>query len=336
MTGQATPDSTAFISDLFAPEQQQLTVLSYGGGQDSSALLEMYLDDTDGFRAKYAPGDFMVVMADTGDEYPSTVEHVRRTKERCKAAGVEFVHITADMGFHSDSWKNLRHFYRTHGTIGSKAYPKSCSDRLKIQPIYRFLEQWLSDRYGVRCHKKAGLREFAARFGKIRMMIGIAKGEEKRVSNPDNSPHRWYRESIEPVYPLIDLGMDRAACQTLLHAKSMYVAPSNCMACPFLSLEELEYLRRFYPESLQDWVGLEAAKLVKHADKSAVIVTDAEGHPKLAKDGTPKTKNKNYGVFGVTPLPEKIKEAKERFGHWSDERIQDYRYSHGHCVATAY
>lgn len=99
MTGQAIPDSTAFINDLFAPEQQQLTVLSYGGGQDSSALLEMYLDDTDGFRAKYAPGDFLVVMADTGDEYPSTVEHVRRTKERCKAAGVEFVHITANMGF---------------------------------------------------------------------------------------------------------------------------------------------------------------------------------------------------------------------------------------------
>jgi len=114
------------MDDLFAPEGSQLTVLSFGGGQDSSALLEMILDDPD-FRAKYAPNDLLVCMSDTGDEFDATYRHVRDVQARCKAAGVEFVFITSDMGYHSESWQSLRHFYRTKGTIGSKSYPKTCT-----------------------------------------------------------------------------------------------------------------------------------------------------------------------------------------------------------------
>ncbi|WP_342632739.1 phosphoadenosine phosphosulfate reductase family protein [Marinobacter alkaliphilus] len=323
------------MNDLFAPQGNLLTVLSFGAGQDSSALLEMYLDDPK-FRQQYAPNDFVVVMADTGDEFDQTYDHVRDVQRRCKAAGVEFVLISPEMGFHSESWRSLRHFYRSKGTIGSKAFPKTCTDRLKIQPIYRWLEHWLSEKYGVQCNRKAGIREFAARYGRIKMMIGIAKGEETRMADPAKNPNRWYRESIEPVYPLVDMGMDRAACQKLLHAKGLYVIPSNCKACPFLSEPELEYLRRFYPEALADWVELEAAKLKKHADKSAVIVTDKEGNPKRDREGRVKVENRNYGVFGVTPLPAKIRQAKETYESWSDEDIIAYRYSHGHCVSTAY
>lgn len=323
------------INDLFAPEGHRLTVLSFGAGQDSSALLELYLDDPS-FRATYAPNDFVVIMSDTGDEFEATYDHVERTRQRCADAGVEFCFITSDMGYHSESWKSLRHFYREKGAIGSKAYPKTCTDRLKVEPIYRFLEHWLSERYGVCCDRKKGLMEFAARFGKIQMIIGIAAGEEKRISDASSSTKRWYRESIDHVYPLIDLGMDRAACQALLHEKGLRVIPSNCKACPFVSLEELEYLRRFHPVSLTEWVQLEAAKLHKHAAKNSVIVTDKNGEVVVDRHGNPKTANKNYGVFGVTPLPQKITEAKEKFADWSDARIADYRYSHGHCVSTTY
>lgn len=321
--------------DLFANIQPKLTVLSFGAGQDSSVLLEKLIDDKT-FRATYAPNDLLVVMSDTGDEFESTYQHVERMKARCKQAGIEFVFITSDMGYHSDSWKSLRSFYREKGTIGSKAYPKTCTDQLKIQPIYRFLEQWLADRYGVQCNKKKGFREFALLYGKIHMMIGIAKGEEKRISDPNKHKNRWYRESITPIYPLIDLGYDRQACQDYLHSKNLYVIPSNCKACPFLSLEELEYLRRFHPKSLDDWVTLERAKLEKHIDKNQVIVTDKKGKIILGRDGKPKTKNKNYGVFGVTPLPLKIEEAREKFRSWSNDQIQQYRYSHGKCITTAW
>ena len=139
----------------------KLTVLSFGAGQDSSALLEMYLDDKV-FRDRYAPNDFLVLMSDTGDEFDATYKHVRSVQTRCAEAGVEFVFLTSDMGYHSPNWKSLRHFYRTHDAIGSKAYPKTCTDQLKLQPIYRFLEHWVSKRYGVSHGRKRGLREFAA------------------------------------------------------------------------------------------------------------------------------------------------------------------------------
>jgi len=324
------------MDDLFSPQGTTLTVLSFGGGQDSSALLEMYLDNAQ-FRETYAPGDFLVVMSDTGDEFDQTYQHVADVKARCEKAGVEFVFITADMGYHSEGWQSLRHFYRRNQTIGSRCFPKTCTDRLKIQPIYRFLEAWVSEKYGVQCNKKQGIREFAATHGKIRMMIGIAKGEEKRTSDPANHSARWYRDSIEHCYPLIDLGMDRAACQDLLHSKGLRVIPSNCKACPFLSLEELEYLRRFEPDALEDWVALEAAKLQKHESKNRIPVLDDSGNPVMdKKTGQPKVQNKNFGVFGVKPLSEKITEAATKFKAWSDEEIAHYRYSHGHCTATTF
>lgn len=323
-------------NDLFVPTDSQLTVLSFGAGQDSSAMLEMYLGDS-AFRQQYAPKDFLVLMSDTGDEFDPTYEHVAEVQHRCQQLGVEFVLITPDMGYHSESWQSLRHFYRTHGTIGSKAFPKTCTDRLKIQPIYRFLEHWLSQRYGVQCNDKKGLREFAATFGKIQMLLGFAKGEEKRVSQAKaKKRQRWFVESVKPVYPLVEIGMDRKACQNLLHDKGMRVIPSNCKACPFLALEELEYLRRFYPHDLQDWMHLEAAKLEKYKHMEAVIATDKQGNTVLDRKGNPKTENKNYGVFGVKPLPVKIQEAKKKFAHWTDWEISDYRYSHGHCVASTY
>lgn len=313
----------------------QLTVLSYGGGQDSSALLEKYHEDPV-FREKYAPNDFLVVMSDTGDEYDETNAHVKRVQKQCQERGIEFVLITSDMGFHSESWQSLRHFYRTKEAIGSKAYPKTCTDRLKIEPIYRFLERWISEKYGVRCNRKKGLYDFAERYGRINMLIGIAKGEERRASDSTMNPNKWFRTTIQTVYPLLEMGWDRQACQDYLHSKGLRVVPSNCKACPFLSLEELEYLRRFDPTSLEDWVQLELAKLTKYKHKEAVIQTDKQGAALLDRHGTPKVKNQNYGVFGVIPLPQKIEEAKAKFLSWSDERVREYRYSHGHCVSTAY
>lgn len=55
-------------------EKKHLTVLSYGGGQDSTALILKVIHD-ESFRAKYIPGDFIVVMADTGNEHKETIEY---------------------------------------------------------------------------------------------------------------------------------------------------------------------------------------------------------------------------------------------------------------------
>ena len=77
-----------------------LTVLSFGGGQDSTAILLKLIRDP-GFKAKYAPGDFLVVMADTGNEHTATTDHVQYTQELCKVNDMEFVFIALKDGFTS-------------------------------------------------------------------------------------------------------------------------------------------------------------------------------------------------------------------------------------------
>lgn len=193
-----------------------LTVLSYGGGQDSTALLYKYVCDGT-FRNTYAPGRFLVIMADTGDEHAHTYEHVEFTKKFCLENGIEFIFLTSDMGFHTGDWQNLRNFYRLKKAVGSKCFPKICTDRLKLQPIYRFLESWLEREYGYVAGRKAGFKQFAARHGKIKMLIGIAEGEEKRVKGKGKGKNaaKWYKQSIEIHYPLIDTGMEQASMSVL-------------------------------------------------------------------------------------------------------------------------
>lgn len=318
------------MNDLFAPQNDEpkLTVLSMGAGQDSTALLYKYINDPD-FRNKYAPNDFLVVMSDTGNEHSETYEHVRYLQSKCKEHGIEFVFITSDMGYHTGDWKSLQHFYKVKNAIGSKAYPKICSQRLKIDPIYRFLEDYVGKRYGVKTGRKSGLKQFAKESGKIRMIIGIAKNEEKRMTNAEDNKASWYRESVTHSYPLVELGMDRAACQRYIISLNETVPlPSNCVMCPFLSLEELEWIRRNKAEALKEWVALEQAKLNKWSHLDSIEVT--------TKSGKKKTENRNLGVWGKRYLPEMIEVAKEKFADWSDARIHEYRMSHGHCVNTSF
>ena len=98
-------------TDLFEMEKPRLTVLSFGGGQDSTALLELYINDPT-FRERYAPQDFVVVMSDTGDEFPETYSHVAKVRERCANHGIEFHFLTADQGWHRGDWTSLLNFYR--------------------------------------------------------------------------------------------------------------------------------------------------------------------------------------------------------------------------------
>lgn len=291
-----------------------LTVLSFGGGQDSTALLYKYIHDPE-FRALYAPRDFIVVMSNTGDEHPRTYEHVEKIKVLCAERGIEFVLIDPSMGYHYDQWQTLRGFYNKMNCVGSKAFPKSCTDKLKLQPIYKFLERWICDKYDLPHGRKKGFKEFAKRHGKVRMLVGIAAGEEKRKADPATDPLKWRKLSIKVEYPLIVMGMDRQACQDYIAGLGYEVPPpSNCLLCPFMSEIELLWLYRFHPADYHDWVRIEKNKIAANLHKG----------------------EKNLGVWGKKMLPEKLVEAQEKFGHLTDAELEEYKMSHGHCVASKY
>lgn len=292
----------------------ELTVLSHGMGQDSTTLLLKYIHDPE-FRNFYAPRDFLVVFAETGDEHDETYENLIRTSQLCREHDIQFAHITPDMGYHPTSWQSLNHFYDTKKAVGSKAFPKTCTDNLKLVPIYKYLEDYLGDTYQVLTGRKKGFKHFADRYGKIRVLIGIAKGEEKRVADPAKEVKAWKREAVEVVYPLIDIGYGRAECQTYIRSVGEKVPmPSNCKRCPFMSEVELVWMARFLPDDYADWVRQERVKL----------------------DDNLHMGDRNLGVWGKKTLPEVLEGALSKYGHWSDERLMDYKMSHGHCIMSKY
>lgn len=296
--------------------QPELTVLSFGGGQDSTAILHRLVLDLE-FRRRYAPGRLLVVMSDTGDEHPDTVEHVGAMRRMCQNVGIEFEYLTTDRGYHRGCWsEGLARTYERLGAIGSVAYPKTCSANLKVYPIWRFLEEWIAARYGIENRgKKFAVKEFVRRHGKVRVLLGIAAGEEKRCGR-DREP--WAQLCVQKVYPLIDLGWDRAACQRYVASIGQAVPPpSNCLMCPFKSKQEVLWTYRRHPERWEQWVSLEAAKVRKHEALGA-------------------DPRKNYGVKGVRLLPAVLEAAQREFGHLSDEELDAHRMSHGHCNSNAF
>lgn len=291
----------------------KLTVLSYGAGQESTALFLSYIHDKD-FRLHFAPNDFLMVFSDTGDEHDDTYEHVEKTKALCKIHGIEFVHITPDMGYHGKGWHSLREQYNTHCSVGSKAFVKSCSDKLKIKPIYNFLEDYLAKKYNLPSGRKRAHKAFSRIYGKINIIIGIAAGEESRMATSFDED--WKEMALNNVYPLVQMGMDRFACQAVNRTYLDYeVKPSNCRLCPWLSKPELLFLYRFMREDYNDWVRIENNKFIKHADKG----------------------DKNLGVWGKWnkaenrpyTLEDALKDAEKEFGHWTDEDLHRYKMNHG-------
>jgi 3'-phosphoadenosine 5'-phosphosulfate sulfotransferase (PAPS reductase)/FAD synthetase len=294
----------------------RLTVLSYGAGQDSWALLLLLARERQ-MRERFAPRDLVVVFSDTMDEHEETYEHVERTRRFCEAEGIPFVHIKPEMGFHAPSWPGLIEHYERTRTCGSKAFPKTCTDQLKVSPIYRWLEHYLGEKYGVRVGAKQGFYRFARRHGRVRVLIGITSEEAKRRIRPASSQKRWMRETVEVQYPLVELGMDRAACQAAARRLHGFVPPpSNCVRCPFLSEIELVWLHHRHPEKLAEWIRLEAAKVEAWRDRLPP--------------------EKNLGVWGRRLLPEVLAGALAKYRHMSLAELDEHKMSHGHCVRSRY
>lgn len=290
-----------------------LTILSYGAGQDSTAILYRLVYDKD-YYDRFVRGELIVIMADTGNEHPETYEHVGYSTAFCKKHGIPFTFITTEMGYHGNTWPNLTDRYKSNNSIGSKAYPKTCTDNLKLKPIYRFVEQFIGENAGYPIGRKRAIKGYADDHGKIQVIIGIAKGEEGRVAD-DNNTFPWMKRAVKRSYPLIETGFDRVKCQEYIKSVGHPVPlPSNCMMCPFMNEAELLWLYRFYPKEYELWVHLEKNKIQANLHAG----------------------DKNYGVWGRKLLPEVLEIAQQKFGDWDDERLHEYKMSHGHNLMTKY
>ncbi len=310
-------------SRLFSAGRREpgpLSVLSLGAGQESTALALLLLKDPE-FREKWSPGRYLCVMSDTGDEHPETYENVERLRDLYERHGEEFHFLEAGSRWHSDSWPDLLTFYRRGDRIGSKSFPKSCSQQLKIAVIYRFLEEMLANDYGVSLGNKRGFREFMALVGeKITVMIGLSAEEaERRLAKDDKAP-KWMKETVNRVYPLIEMGWTRGDCQDYIRARGFPLPyPSLCRHCPYKTELDILRMSRDDPEGFTEWVDLERNKLDAHSRR----------FPDLPEE-------KNHGVFGANAtLPEVLERAKEKYAHLTDAQLSEARMA-GHGVASRY
>ena len=308
---------------LFLPEmigldyvetEPELTVLFYGIGQDSTAIAYKLVYDA-AFRKRYAPHRLLVIASDTGCEHDFTYAYLEHMKRFFRLHGIEFHFLTPDLGWHSQAWQSLDGQWERNRTVGLKAGVKSCSHQLKVVPAYRFLDAWVARTYDLPFKNKEALKRFAARRGRIRSIIGLAKGEEHRVENPASVKEKWRQVAISTVYPLIEIGYDRRACQEYIRSLGQPVPwPSNCMKCMFTSELELLWLYRRHPLVFADWARQEQAKLAKFAHKG----------------------EKNFTVWGRKTLGEVLSDAQMKYGHWTDAMLDEYKMSHGHCINTRY
>lgn len=307
-----------------------LTFLSFGGGQDSWTILRLMISDPV-FKNKYAPGDLVVVMSDTGDEHSYTLEWVKKAKILCSLHGIDFYHLTNDMGFHRKSWPDLitpqirnegGKFKPTMVQLGTK----SCTEQLKIGPLYKFLDEWINDKYNYNfpvnkkargCGKKA-IKKFGKENGKIKVLIGFAYGEEKRAKNSKEFEQKilkkkgniWEKQIVR-IFPLIDLKMDRAKCQKYLSKFGSVPMPSNCMRCPYMAPEELLWLYINLPEKFEQWVYIEERKLQRFQGIE-----------------------KNHGIMNNKKLlNHRLQIVKEKYAHLDDKELHEflnrYKMSHG-------
>jgi hypothetical protein len=293
-----------------------MTILSNGGGQDTTYLIWRFAIDPD-FRKRHVVEPLLIIGADTGAEHPHTYANVKAMEAFCKDHGMYYVWVTPDLGFHPRSWQSLTGQYKRNNSIGSAAFRQTCTDNLKVKVVDNYVESYLKlilfDENPP--PRKKAYYEYTRRYGqKIRLILGFAAKEESRTRQGNKHDAKWKKDNVERHYPLIIEGIDRQAAIDFNEQHIPWkVWPSNCMICFYSSDQEILWLYRFYPEVFADWVAMEQAKINKYAGKE-----------------------KNFGVYGKITLQQKLEKAQKLYGHMTDEELNEYKFSHGHCIKSSY
>lgn len=314
--------------------KEQLTVLSFGAGQDSSFILYMIISEI-WFRKKYVKGKLIVVFSDTGNEFHYTYDHILYIQDLCKTHDIEF-YFLSNSPYHPSTWKSLEEQYKRNDNIMSLTGLRSCTHNLKITPIYNFLDHYIAQNYYNYTSEKIPkgkhyIKKFANDFGKIRVIIGIAGGEERRIMRASKKQLKamqrkidkpwshpiplWFRTGIEKCYPLVEEGIAR----WYIHDETENMGfklpfPSVCKMCPYITEQEILWLYRFQPWDFYRWEYYEHRKLVKWACKG----------------------DKNHGVKEDLTLRQYLDQAIKKYGHMTDEELTEHKMSHGHCVLSTY
>ncbi|MFE0058737.1 hypothetical protein [Streptomyces sp. NPDC059003] len=231
------PDPPASVPAPAA--RKRPTVLSYGLGADSTAILLKFLADPQAYGLERDLSDLIVVHSVTGDEWKDSLSYVDRLVLPLLAArkvrtvqiarggrrDADGVVILADTRTPSRIWEagpwRLSDELRAAGTVPQMASGRrTCSIRFKGW----CLDAWAAHEFGTAA---------------FRRVIGYHAGERSRAEKDTEIQDRINAEAgrivCEPYYPLIEAdGMDRAAVEAYVYARlGEKIKKSYCAQCPF-------------------------------------------------------------------------------------------------------
>ena len=205
-----------------------LSVVSYGGGVNSTALLIGLLEMGE-------PPD-LILFADTGGEMPHTYEYVEMFSSWCQEnLGLPIVTTKYD-----SRHETLEQECLTNNTLPSLAFGfKGCSVKWKRQPMDKHIRNW------------PPAIEAWSRGSQVSRLIGIDAGESHRGKIPDDKRFR-YR------FPLIEWGWAREECVDAISRHGLkQPLKSACFFCPASKKPEIVALARNYPTLFGRAVAME-------------------------------------------------------------------------------
>lgn len=200
-------------------------MVAFGGGLNSTAMLIIMR------RLCIVPD--LILFADTGGEKPETYLHINRMSVWCVGHGFPAIEVVGLK-------KSLEQDCLNRSALPSIAYRfKSCSQRWKLEPQDKFLNNWEPAKIAW----KNG--------GKVTKYIGFDAGEPHRAKNYEDKKYDFR-------YLLIELERHREDCEEIAASEGFVsVAKSSCFFCPNMRKWEIVSLAKNHPDLFRRAVEME-------------------------------------------------------------------------------
>lgn len=298
------------------------TILSYGMGVESSAILVRWLED---IAVRPCPlDDLIVITAQTGDEYDDTRRDVEsHILPRLRLHRVRFVQLARRGHFEADGITvlsdtrepeqlvirgdyKLSDELRAAGTVPQFGGEHICSLKFKAWVIERWLAQNLDEpmrhAFGYNAEETQRVSKSEAATAR-RIAFGFNADETVRVQRAST----YDSQLRTSFYPLVEWGWTRQDCINYLHETLGIVwKKSACVQCPFNALKEEALARhREHPEQVADAMMLEHVSLALnprgtlYRNQSLIEITDASGNALASESYRQKLERSPWAVYRV-------------------------------------
>lgn len=205
-----------------------MIIFSFGGGTNGTAMLQ-------GMKERGERPD-VILMADTGGEFPEIYAHVQAVNEWCKKSGFPEI-VTVRKGGRPET---LEENCLRMKMLPSLAYGfKGCSHKYKIEPQ----EQWANNNEHCLAVWATGK--------KIIKLIGYDADEDHRAKISEDKKYT-YR------YPLVEWGWGRDECIAAIDRMGLcQPGKSSCFFCPAMKPTEIRAMSARHPDLVQRALAME-------------------------------------------------------------------------------